>query len=138
MHDVQVQAEPRNTCPAPGRQFPRKLPQPEQPRERVVEAHKPAVRGAVYGVILNDRDSLERMPGPALADASPAGQASKAPVLYIKPAGTVVGSGAVVRLPAGESAVEVGATLAVFGQARLRLAPEAVPPPSPAAWWWPT
>ena len=37
-------------------------------------------------------------------------------------------SGAVVRLPAGESAVEVGATLGiVFGQGAARLPPEAVP-----------
>lgn len=91
-----------------------------------MEAHKPAVRGTVYGVVLNDRDSLQRM-GAALDDAPYKG-APRAPVLYIKPAGTLVGCGAVVSLPAGESAVEVGATLGiVFAQGAARLAPEAVP-----------
>lgn len=83
------------------------------------------VHGTVYGVILNDRDSLERL-GAALNDAPYKG-APKAPVLYIKPAGTLCASGSTVTLPGGADAVEVGATVGiVFGQAAARLAPQDV------------
>ena len=83
----------------------------------------PAVRGTVYGVILNDRDSLARL-GSALEDA-PYQAAPKSVPLYLKPANTVVASGATVYLPAGETAVEVGATLGVvFSAPAARLAPE--------------
>ncbi len=84
--------------------------------------HKPAISGAVYGVILNDQDSIQRM-GAALEDAPYKG-APKAPVLYIKPAGTLVGNGATVRLPAGANAVEIGATLGVvMAASTARVAP---------------
>ncbi len=71
----------------------------------------PAVSGTVYGVILNDRDSLARM-GSALEDA-PYKAAPKSVVMYIKPANTVAASGACVTLPAGEQRVEIGATLGI-------------------------
>lgn len=71
----------------------------------------PAVSGTVYGVILNDRDSLARM-GSALEDA-PYKAAPKSVVMYIKPANTVVASCASVTLPAGEQRVEIGATLGI-------------------------
>ena len=77
----------------------------------LVNTTTPAVRGTVYGVILNDRDSLARL-GSALEDA-PYKAAPKSVPLYLKPANTVVASGATVYLPAGETAVEVGATLGV-------------------------
>jgi 5-oxopent-3-ene-1,2,5-tricarboxylate decarboxylase/2-hydroxyhepta-2,4-diene-1,7-dioate isomerase len=93
-----------------------------QTQENTVKTQKPAVGGAVYGVILNDQDSLARM-GDALLDAPYKG-VPKAPVLYIKPQGTRVGPGAVVRLPAGARAVEIGATLGlVLGRAVARVAP---------------
>lgn len=85
----------------------------------------PAVRGTVYGVILNDRDSLTRL-GSALEDA-PYKAAPKSVPLYLKPANTVVANGATVYLPAGETAVEVGATLGVvFHAPAARLTPAQV------------
>ncbi|MDR1967272.1 MAG: fumarylacetoacetate hydrolase family protein, partial [Burkholderiaceae bacterium] len=82
------------------------------------------VTGTVYGVILNDTVSLQKI-GPL--DGAPYKGAPKAPVLYIKPANTVVRSGAVVALPAGASSVEIGATLGVvFGRDVSRLAPAQV------------
>lgn len=74
----------------------------------------PPHSGLVYGVILNDRASLElygsRMTQP------PHVKAPAAPVLYIKPYNTHVGHQAVVELPNGVERVEVGATVGiVFG-----------------------
>jgi 5-oxopent-3-ene-1,2,5-tricarboxylate decarboxylase/2-hydroxyhepta-2,4-diene-1,7-dioate isomerase len=79
-----------------------------------------ALRGTVYGLILNDSDSLQRI-GSAL-DAAPYLGAPRAPVLYIKPAGTWVGSGAAIALPAACAELEVGATIGlVIGKATGRL-----------------
>jgi 5-oxopent-3-ene-1,2,5-tricarboxylate decarboxylase/2-hydroxyhepta-2,4-diene-1,7-dioate isomerase len=69
------------------------------------------ITGTVYGVILNDSGSLQRI-GVALAEAPYKG-APKAPVLYIKPANTRVGNDAAISLPAGADAVEIGATIGV-------------------------
>lgn len=66
------------------------------------------VSGTVYGVILNDHASLKDIGD---LEAAPYKGAPKAPVLYIKPANTHAAGGAVVCLPDGESAVEVGATV---------------------------
>ncbi|RJF78298.1 2-hydroxyhepta-2,4-diene-1,7-dioate isomerase [Azospirillum cavernae] len=65
--------------------------------------------GMVYGVILNDRPSLERL-GAALT-APPYAAPPKAPVLYIKPYNTHAATGATVRVPRGADRVELGATL---------------------------
>jgi 5-oxopent-3-ene-1,2,5-tricarboxylate decarboxylase / 2-hydroxyhepta-2,4-diene-1,7-dioate isomerase len=65
--------------------------------------------GMVYGVILNDRPSLERM-GAALT-ASPYAAPPKAPILYIKPCNTHAATGAAVRIPRGADRLELGATL---------------------------
>jgi len=79
--------------------------------------------GTVYGVILNDICTVQRM-GQSLDDAPYKG-APKAPVLYIKPAGTRVPGGSMVSLPEGAAAVEVGATVGlVMGQAAARLSVE--------------
>jgi len=79
--------------------------------------------GTVYGVILNDICTVQRM-GQSLDDAPYKG-APKAPVLYIKPAGTRVPGGSMVSLPAGATAVEVGATVGlVMGRAAARLSVE--------------
>ena len=59
--------------------------------------------GTVYGVILNDRASIEKYKGEP-----------KAPVLYIKPANTLRPSGSTVVLPPGETRVEIGATVGVL------------------------
>lgn len=76
--------------------------------------------GTVYGVILNDRDTLDRI-GAAL-DAAPYKAHPAAPVLYIKPETTLAPSGAVLTLPAGAEALEVGATIGVcFGVAAARV-----------------
>lgn len=84
---------------------------------------RPAMSGTVYGVILNDICTVQRM-GQSLDDAPYKG-APKAPVLYIKPAGTRVPGGSVVSLPAGATAVEVGATVGlVMGRAAARLSVE--------------
>ncbi len=86
-----------------------------------METQQPS--GAIYGVILNDRASLERL-GPALA-GPPYKGAPKAPVLYIKPANTRRPAGTTVVLPAGETRVEIGATVgALIGReaSRLRVA----------------
>jgi 5-oxopent-3-ene-1,2,5-tricarboxylate decarboxylase/2-hydroxyhepta-2,4-diene-1,7-dioate isomerase len=74
----------------------------------------PPATGMVYGVILNDRASLdfygERMSQP------PHVKPPVAPVLYFKPYNTHAGHQAVVELPRGVDAVELGATLGiVFG-----------------------
>ncbi|WP_211465830.1 fumarylacetoacetate hydrolase family protein [Collimonas silvisoli] len=69
------------------------------------------ITGTVYGVILNDSGSLQRI-GAALTEAPYKG-APKAPVLYIKPANTRVGGGAAISLPAGANAVEIGATIGI-------------------------
>lgn len=81
-----------------------------------------AINGSVYGVILNDRDSLARIAS-ALPEAPYKG-APKAPVLYIKPANTLTGNGASVTLPAGAVHLEIGATIGiVIGNPAARLTP---------------
>jgi len=69
------------------------------------------VAGTVYGVVMNDRVSVARL-GAAAVEAPYKG-APRAPVLYIKPANTLVGEGAAVRLPQGEARVEVAATVGI-------------------------
>lgn len=79
-------------------------------------------RGTVYGVILNDAISRERI---GSLDDAPYKGAPKAPVLYIKPANTRATAGAAIALPEGASSVEVGATIGlVIAQPAARVAPE--------------
>lgn len=81
---------------------------------------RPPVQGLVYGTILNDRPSLERM-GAAL-NQPPYGKPPQAPVLYIKPYNTHAGPGSTVRLPRGAGRVDLGATLGiVIGAPATRL-----------------
>lgn len=85
----------------------------------------PVVQGTVYGVILNDRRSLSLL-GDALKEA-PYKAMPQAPVLYIKPANTLTGSGATVVLPDAANRVEIGATVGiVIGAAASHLTLEAV------------
>lgn len=82
---------------------------------------KQNVSGTVYGTILNDTVSLRKI---GALDAAPYQGAPRAPALYLKPANTRRESGATVTLPAGASALEVGATLGlVLGCAASRLTP---------------
>lgn len=77
-----------------------------------------SVGGAVYGVILNDRPSLEAL-GDTL-EQPPYKGAPKAPVLYIKPANTHAAPGARIAVP---GVVEIGATVGmVAGRPAARLA----------------
>lgn len=71
---------------------------------------------AVYGVVLNDRASLQALGD---LDAAPYKGAPRAPVLYIKPANT---REEIMRLPPDASEVEVGATIGlVMGRDATRL-----------------
>jgi len=80
---------------------------------------KQQVSGTVYGVILNDHASLQKI---GSLDEAPYKGAPKAPVLYIKPANTRVCCGSSVQLPAGADSVEVAATVGlVMGRAAARL-----------------
>lgn len=77
--------------------------------------------GVVVGALLNDPAELA-----ALGDAvhqPPHKAPPRAPVLEVKPRHTLAGDGAVVVIPAGEPALEVGASLAiVIGQTACRVA----------------
>ncbi len=80
---------------------------------------KQQVCGTVYGVILNDAVSVQKI---GSLDEAPYKGAPKAPVLYIKPANTRVACGSTVVLPSGAQAVEVAATVGlVIGRAVGRL-----------------
>lgn len=81
------------------------------------------VCGTVYGVVMNDKRSVARLGDAAMQ--APYKGAPNAPVMYIKPANTLAGDGAVVHLPPTENAVEIGATVGiVIGAPAARLNPE--------------
>lgn len=71
-----------------------------------------SIQGTVYGVILNDHGSIQRM-GAALQEA-PYKAPPRAPVMYIKPANTLAANGSVVTLPQGATQVEIGATVGLI------------------------
>ena len=71
------------------------------------------VNGTVYGVILNDTVSVQKIG--SLADAPYKG-APQAPVLYLKPANTRADCGASIRLPDAADSVEVAADGATRAQ----------------------
>jgi 5-oxopent-3-ene-1,2,5-tricarboxylate decarboxylase / 2-hydroxyhepta-2,4-diene-1,7-dioate isomerase len=83
---------------------------------------KQQVSGTVYGVILNDAASVQKI---GSLEEAPYKGAPKAPALYIKPANTRAACGAAVNLPLGAKTVEVAATIGlVMGRAAGRLAAE--------------
>lgn len=85
-----------------------------------VSRFEPAADGLVYGVILNDTDSLAAL-GKAL-DQTPYKSPPQAPVLYIKPFNTHAGHGDSVRLPEGADGIEIfGALGVVIGQPATRV-----------------
>jgi len=70
-----------------------------------------AASPAVYGVVLNHPCALEGLG--ARLEQPPYQAPPKGPVMYVKPRNTWVNSGSDVVLPAGEPAIELGATLAL-------------------------
>lgn len=82
---------------------------------------EPACTGLVYGVILNDRATLDTLAG-AFTQA-PYNAPPKAPVLYVKPWNTHAGHDADVPLPRGAADLEVlGALGVVIGAQATRVA----------------
>ena len=74
----------------------------------------------VYGALLNDRATVERLT--PQFDSAPYKAAPKAPVLYIKPRNTFAADGAVVEIPAEPGQVRVDATIGlVIGRAATRV-----------------
>ncbi|MBA4603676.1 fumarylacetoacetate hydrolase family protein [Thermoactinomyces mirandus] len=69
------------------------------------------VSGTVYGTLLNYKGALEAL-GNEVNEA-PYLAPPKAPVLYIKPANTVIGYGMPIPLPQGVPQLEIGAALGV-------------------------
>ncbi|MBB6578207.1 5-oxopent-3-ene-1,2,5-tricarboxylate decarboxylase/2-hydroxyhepta-2,4-diene-1,7-dioate isomerase [Comamonas odontotermitis] len=80
----------------------------------------PAARATVYGVLLNDRSTLQRlMPQ---FDSAPYKAAPRAPVLYIKPRNTFAGNHAAVAIPADPGEVRIDATIGlVIGSTATRV-----------------
>jgi 5-oxopent-3-ene-1,2,5-tricarboxylate decarboxylase/2-hydroxyhepta-2,4-diene-1,7-dioate isomerase len=76
--------------------------------------------GTIYGVLLNDRASIER-----LAEEfgkEPYKVPPKAPILYIKPVNTVSHGGATVLVPGAPGTVQIGSTIAaVIGASASRV-----------------
>ncbi|MFO1297522.1 MAG: fumarylacetoacetate hydrolase family protein [Rubrivivax sp.] len=76
--------------------------------------------GTVVGALLNHAADWEALG--AAADAPPYKGRAKAPVLHVRPRNTLAGSGAMVAVPAGVEALEVGATLGlVIGRTACRV-----------------
>ncbi|AHG63839.1 fumarylacetoacetate hydrolase family protein [Advenella mimigardefordensis] len=76
--------------------------------------------GTVYGTLLNDRATIERLA--SQFDSPPYRAAPKAPVLYIKPRNTFAGDGSVVSIPSDPALVRVDATLGlVIGRNATRV-----------------
>lgn len=71
----------------------------------------PPVTGTVYGTLLNYKGSLEAL-GDAVHEA-PYKEAPKAPVLYIKPANTVIAHEMAIPVPDDSVKLEMGAALGV-------------------------
>ncbi|MFS0644790.1 fumarylacetoacetate hydrolase family protein [Siminovitchia sp. 179-K 8D1 HS] len=71
----------------------------------------PPVNGTVYGVLLNYQGKYDEVKDQF--NEPPYKQPPKAPILYIKPANTLIGCNGKILIPAGEEQLEVGAALAV-------------------------
>lgn len=78
------------------------------------------VSGTIYGTLLNYKGALA-----AIGDAAnqpPYKELPKAPILYIKPANTIIGYGMPIPLPEGIAEIEVGASVGVvIGQTATRV-----------------
>jgi 5-oxopent-3-ene-1,2,5-tricarboxylate decarboxylase/2-hydroxyhepta-2,4-diene-1,7-dioate isomerase len=83
----------------------------------------PPVTGTIYGALLNYKGVLEVL-GDAVHEAPYKG-APKAPVLYIKPANTVIGHEMAIPVPDDSVKLEMGAALGVvIGQTATRVKEE--------------
>jgi 5-oxopent-3-ene-1,2,5-tricarboxylate decarboxylase / 2-hydroxyhepta-2,4-diene-1,7-dioate isomerase len=71
--------------------------------------HLESLSGVVYGTLLNHSVSYAALA--AKAELAPYKGASKAPVLYVKPRNTLVGSGAHIEVPSDVDQLEIGASL---------------------------
>jgi 5-oxopent-3-ene-1,2,5-tricarboxylate decarboxylase/2-hydroxyhepta-2,4-diene-1,7-dioate isomerase len=71
----------------------------------------PPVTGTIYGALLNYKGALEAL-GDAVHKAPYKGE-PKAPVLYIKPANTVIGHRMAIPVPDDSAELEMGAALGV-------------------------
>lgn len=71
----------------------------------------PPVNGTVYGVLLNYQGKYDEVKDQF--NEPPYKQPPKAPILYIKPANTLIGCNGKILIPAGEDQLEMGAALAV-------------------------
>jgi len=81
------------------------------------------VSGTIYGTLLNFRGELDAL-GEAM-HAPPYQKPPKAPVLYMKPANTVIGNGMAIPVPDGVDTLQAGAALGiVIGRAACRIRPE--------------
>lgn len=69
------------------------------------------VSGTVYGTLLNYKGALAAME--EVVNADPYKEAPKAPILYIKPANTIIGYGQPIPMPIDIQQLEVGAALGV-------------------------
>lgn len=69
------------------------------------------ISGTVYGTLLNYKGNMTDL-GEALYQP-PYNEPPKAPILYIKPKNTLIGSGQSIPLPTGIDEVEVGASLGI-------------------------
>jgi 5-oxopent-3-ene-1,2,5-tricarboxylate decarboxylase/2-hydroxyhepta-2,4-diene-1,7-dioate isomerase len=89
-------------------------------RGSLAETRDEAAPRAVYGVLLNFRNELAAL-GNAVNEP-PYKQPPRAPILYVKPANTWIGEGALIPLPSGEPVIQPGATLGiVFGRTATRV-----------------
>ncbi|RRH90336.1 4-hydroxyphenylacetate isomerase [Variovorax beijingensis] len=76
--------------------------------------------GTVYGALLNDRATVERLAQPFTQP--PYKAAPKAPVLYVKPRNTIADEGAAVAIPLQPGTVRIDATVgAVIGRRATRV-----------------
>jgi 5-oxopent-3-ene-1,2,5-tricarboxylate decarboxylase / 2-hydroxyhepta-2,4-diene-1,7-dioate isomerase len=83
----------------------------------------PPVHGTIYGTLLNYKGTLAAL-GEAINEP-PYYEPPKAPILYIKPANTVIGYGVPIPLPDGISELEMGASLGiVIGRTATRVSEE--------------
>ena len=81
------------------------------------------VTGTIYGVLLNYKGTFSDQ-GPEINEAQYK-EPPKAPILYIKPANTIIGYGMPVPLPKDVHELEVGAALdVVFGSSATRVSEE--------------
>ena len=100
------------------------MPNPTMKTAWLSPAAAPATRGTVYGTALNYRGALAALG--AAVHAAPYGSPPRAPVLYIKPRNTWIGSGSPIPLPAGHEAVLAGPALGlVIARAARRIVPQA-------------